>query len=478
MDLDLACHVAGRRRVLPPRLEQRNPADLDDVVARLPDVGSELVADATAAARAALGPLAIGVEARADALDRIGVGLFEARDALAELIARETGKTLADAEGEVARAGRLFRFFGGEALRIVGERFASTRPGVTVEVGFDPVGVVGAITPWNFPAAIPAWKIAPALAYGNAVVWKPSEQASASAALLMDVIARAGLPDGAVNMILGAREAGVALVEAPGLDALSFTGSEATGRAVVAATAGRGLRAQAEMGGVNGLIVLADADLDAAADGAINSAFFAAGQRCTATSRIIVERAVAAALTERLVTRMAALRIGDPRDRATQIGPLVSPRQKGAVLEGIAAMKAKGRRTLGGGRGEAAPACFVDPVLFAEVEPSDLLMREEVFGPVAGLMVVDSYEAALDALNAPRFGLCGGLYTRSLARAEHFKRHARVGMTMINLPTAGVDYHAPFGGVKASSFGAREQGRAARTFYSVTRTAYQAASMS
>ncbi|MBS0331123.1 MAG: aldehyde dehydrogenase family protein, partial [Proteobacteria bacterium] len=390
------------------------------------------------------------------------------------LIARETGKTIGDAEGEVVRAARLFRFFGGEALRIVGERFASTRPGVTVEVAYDPVGVIGAITPWNFPVAIPAWKIAPALAYGNAVVWKPSEHASATASGLMEIIAAAGLPPGAVNMVLGARNAGEALVAEPGIDAVSFTGSEATGRAVVGAATGRGARTQAEMGGVNGLIVLADADLDAAADGAVNGAFFAAGQRCTATSRIIVERAAATALVRKIEARMAALRIGDPRRAETQIGPLVSLRQKAAVAAAVDRMRAEGRAALDGGHAADAPACFFNPLLFTDMDPADLVMREEIFGPVAGLLVVDGYDAALEALNAVRHGLCGGLYTSSLAYAEHFKRNARVGMAMVNLPTAGVDYHAPFGGLKASSFGAREQGRAAREFYTVTRTAYQA----
>lgn len=471
--LDLAHHIAGGARVAPAALEQRNPARLDEVVARLPEAGVAEVEAAVAAALAALPALAAGVEARADALHRIGEALVAQREDLGLLIARETGKTLTDAEGEVMRAARLFRFFGGEALRIVGERYASVRPGVTVEVSYDPVGVVGAITPWNFPIAIPAWKIAPALAYGNAVVWKPSEHASAVAAALMDVVAGSGLPAGAVNMVLGGGATGGTLCAAA-LDAVSFTGSEATGRAVREAAAARGVRCQAEMGGVNGLIVLADADLHAAADAAVNGAFFAAGQRCTATSRIIADRAVAAALTARIAERMRGLRIGNPTDRAIQLGPLVSPRQKQSVLAALGEMAACGRRPLEAGRADAAPECFMDPVLFDALEPDDLLAREEIFGPVAGVMAVEGYEAALEALNAVRFGLCGGLFTASLRHAEHFKRHARVGMTMINLPTAGVDYHAPFGGMKASSFGSREQGRAAREFFTVTRTAYQA----
>ncbi|WP_293484357.1 aldehyde dehydrogenase family protein [Phenylobacterium sp.] len=470
--LDLAHHIGGHARPASPVLEQRNPARLDEVVARVPEATADDVGDAVAAANAALPGLS-GVEARADALHAIGEALMARRSDLGLLIARETGKTVVDAQGEVMRAARLFRFFGGEALRIVGERYASVRPGVTVEVSYDPVGVVGAITPWNFPVAIPAWKIAPALAYGDAVVWKPSEHASAVAAALMEVIAGAGLPAGAVNMVLGAGGAGRALCAAP-LEALSFTGSEATGRVVREAVTARGARCQAEMGGVNGLIVLADADLDAAAEAVVNGAYFAAGQRCTATSRIIVDRQVFAPLVARVGERMRALRIGDPSDPATQVGPLVSARQKSAVQDGIAAMAARGRRPVEAGRGAAAPECFVDPVLFDSMSPDDPLAQEEVFGPVAGVMVVDGYEAALETLNRVRFGLCGGLFTRSLKHAEHFKRHARVGMAMINLPTAGVDYHAPFGGMKASSYGPREQGRAAREFFTVTRTAYQA----
>lgn len=469
--LDLSHHIGGQARSAPAVLEQRNPARLDEIVARIPEAGADEVAEAVAAATAALPGLS-GVEARADALHGIGEALMARRSELGLLIARETGKTLADAQGEVMRAARLFRFFGGEALRVVGERYASVRPGVTVEVSYDPVGLVGAITPWNFPIAIPAWKIAPALAYGNAVIWKPSEHASAVAAALMEVISSAALPAGAVNMVLGASGAGQALCAAP-LDALSFTGSEATGRVVRQALSARGARCQAEMGGVNGLIVLADADLDAAADAVVNGAYFAAGQRCTATARIIVEREVRASLIARIGERMRGLRIGDPCDPATQVGPLVSPRQKSIVQAGIAAMAATGRAPVEAGRGAAAPACFVDPVLFDAMSPDDPLAQEEVFGPVAGVMAVDGYDAALETLNSVRFGLCGGLFTRSLKHAEHFKRHARVGMTMINLPTAGVDYHAPFGGMKASSYGPREQGRSAREFFTVTRTAYQ-----
>jgi acyl-CoA reductase-like NAD-dependent aldehyde dehydrogenase len=473
MPLDITAIIDGTPRDAALALEQCNPADPAEVVTRLPESGAALVAEAAEAARAALPGLA-PIEARADALDRIGAALAAEAGALAALIARETGKTITDAAGEVMRASRLFRFFAGEALRVVGERFDSVRPGVTVEVAYEPVGVVGAITPWNFPIAIPAWKIAPAIAFGNAVVWKPSEHATATGAALMRVIAAAGLPAGAVNLVPGAAATGAALVEAAEIDAVSFTGSEATGRGVRIAAATRGARVQAEMGGVNGLVVLADADLDLATETLVNGAFFAAGQRCTATSRVIVEESVADVLIERVQARVARLKVGDPADKATEIGPLVSAKQKAAVLAGVEAMRRAGRQAVVSGRAEA-PACFVDPVLFDHVGPGDLVAREEVFGPVAGLIRVSGYDQALAVLNDVRFGLCAGICTTSLKYAEHFKRSARVGMVMVNLPTAGVDYHAPFGGMKASSYGAREQGRSAREFFTATKTVYQRA---
>jgi aldehyde dehydrogenase (NAD+) len=473
VSIDVAPFIGGSARAFEAALEQRNPANLDVVVARLPESGAGLVAEATAAARGAVAQLA-GIEARADALDRIGQALAAQSGELAALITRETGKTITDAAGEVMRASRLFRFFAGESLRIVGERFDSVRPGVSVEVSYEPVGVVGAITPWNFSIAIPAWKIAPALAFGNAVIWKPSEHATATAEALMRIIATAGLPDGAVNLVPGGGTTGAALVANEGIDAVSFTGSETTGRGVRIAAATGGARVQAEMGGVNGLVVLADADLDIATEVLVNGAFFAAGQRCTATARVIVEAAIADALLARVRERMGRLKVGDPADKATEVGPLVSSRQKAGVLAAIEQMRGAGHAPVVSGRAEA-PACFVDPILFDHVEAGELIAREEVFGPVAGLIRVSGYDEALEVSNAVRFGLCAGICTTSLKYAEHFKRNARVGMVMVNLPTAGVDYHAPFGGLKASSYGAREQGRAAREFFTATKTAYQRA---
>ena len=466
--------VDGAAIAAPAAFEHRNPADPADLRIALPQADATLTDTAVGAAtRAGEAMLRRGIEQRADALAAIGRAIVAEADSLAVLIARETGKVLGDAKGEVMRAARIFDFFAGETLRNVGERFASTRPGVTVEVDFTPVGVIGLITPWNFPIAIPAWKIAPAIAFGNAVAWKPSELSSATAAALMAIIARSGLPDGAVNLVLGTGEAGAALVGHAGLDAISFTGSERTGGFVRRAAMERGIRVQTEMGGVNGLIVLADADLDNAVECVVNGAFYAAGQRCTATSRVIVEEGIADRLTARIVERMKALPMGDPRAPGTLIGPLASIGQKERITSQVRAIEAMGLSPAIGGSVLDAPHAFFHPTLFVDAPIESPLTHEEIFGPVAALFRVADFDAAIGALNANRFGLSAGICTRSLAHAEQFKRRARAGMLMVNQPTAGVDYHAPFGGTAASSYGPREQGRLARQFYTQVKTVYQ-----
>ena len=472
--LTLHHYVDGAAIAAPTSFEHRNPADPADLCVAFPRADAALIDTAIGAANRACDAMRQrGIEQRADALAAIGRGIVAEADTLAVLIARETGKVLADAKGEVIRAARIFDFFAGETLRNVGERFASTRPGVTVEVDFAPVGVIGIITPWNFPIAIPAWKIAPAIAFGNAVVWKPSELSSATAAALMAIIARSGLPAGAVNLVLGAGDTGASLTGNAGLDAISFTGSERTGGAVRRAATELGIRVQTEMGGVNGLIVLADADLDNAVECVVNGAFYAAGQRCTATSRVIVEDAIADQLTARIVERMKALPMGDPRAPGTLIGPLASMGQKERIAGQVRAIEALGLAPIMGGSGLHAPHAFFHPTLFVDAPIDSPLTHEEIFGPVAAIFRVSDFDAAIGALNANRFGLSAGICTRSLAHAEAFKQRARAGMLMINQPTAGVDYHAPFGGMAASSYGPREQGRLARQFYTNVKTVYQ-----
>ncbi|WP_115719522.1 aldehyde dehydrogenase family protein [Gallaecimonas mangrovi] len=468
-------HVIGGEKVLgEATLAQYNPANAADLKVAIPAADQALVCHAVAAAKAAfLRFRDQGIEARSDALLR-AQSLINARsDELAKLIARETGKTLGDAKGEVGRAARIFGFFAGEALRIVGERLESTRNGAMVEIEYAPLGVIGQITPWNFPIAIPAWKIAPALAYGNTVVWKPSELSSATAQALMDIIGEVGVLPGAVNMVLGGGETGAAICHHPEVNALSFTGSVATGKKVRMAAAERGVAVQTEMGGVNALLVLKDSDLNSAVETALNGAFLAAGQRCTATSRIIVEEAIADAFVARLSERVAEHKVGDPLAADTHIGPLASANQKALISRQTAAMEQHpGARLVFGGTAEALPECFFAPTLFDHANAADPIAQEEIFGPVAAVFRVADYDAGLAMVNDSRFGLSAGLCTGSLKYAEHFKRYARAGMLMINLPTAGIDYHVPFGGVGASSYGAREQGRAAKTFYTVTRTTY------
>ncbi|HEY2256446.1 MAG TPA: aldehyde dehydrogenase family protein [Variovorax sp.] len=411
---------------------------------------------------------------RADALDQIGSEILLRREELGMLLAREEGKTLAEAVAEAARAGHIFKFFAGEALRGGGETLASVRPGVQVDITREPVGVVGLITPWNFPLAIPAWKIAPALAHGNTVVFKPAELVPACGWALAEIISRAALPAGSFNLVMGSgREVGQTLVDSPLVDAISFTGSAETGGHILRSAAERRAKVQLEMGGKNPLVVLADADLDRAVDCALQGAYFSTGQRCTASSRLIVEAPVHDAFVVRLRHRLAALKVGHAVERGTEIGPVVDRVQLARNLAAIAAANAEGAEHVWGGEllKRASIGHYMSPALFL-AKPEHRVARDEIFGPVACVLRADDYAHALDLANDTPFGLCAGICTTSLAHATHFKRHAKVGMTMVNLPTAGVDYHVPFGGRKASSYGPREQGRHAAEFYTSVKTGY------
>ncbi len=411
---------------------------------------------------------------RADVLDLIGSELLARKDELGTLLAREEGKTLPEAVAEVVRSGQIFKFFAGEALRIPGESMASVRQGVQVDVTREPVGVVGVIAPWNFPFAIPAWKIAPALAYGNTVVFKPSELVPACGWALSEIISRSGLPAGAFNLVMGSgREVGQTLVDHPLVNALSFTGSAATGDRILRSAAARRAKVQLEMGGKNPLIVLADADMEQAVDCALQGAYFSTGQRCTASSRLIVEARVHDAFVARLRERLTRLKVGNALERGTEMGPVVDSRQLEQNLEYVQIARDEGAEHIWGGERlqRATPGHYMGPALFL-ARSDHRIAREEVFGPVACVLRADGYEHALALANDTPFGLCAGLCTTSLKHAMHFKRNAAVGMTMVNLPTAGVDFHVPFGGRKDSSYGAREQGRYAADFYTTVKTGY------
>jgi len=456
-----------------------NPSDTRDVVGEYAQGDAEQARAAIAAAHKAQKAWGLSTpQQRFDVLDAAGSEILARRQELGDLLAREEGKTLPEAIGEVVRAGNIFKFFAGEALRTNGDIVPSVRPGIGVEVTREPVGVVGLITPWNFPIAIPAWKLAPALAYGNAVVLKPADLVPGSAWALADILHRAGLPAGVLNLVMGrGSEVGQALLDDPRVDAISFTGSVATGRRIASACVARMAKFQLEMGGKNPMVVLDDADLQVAVGAAINSGFFSTGQRCTASSRLIVTEGIHDRFVAAMAERMKALKVDDARKAGTDIGPVVDDKQLAQDLEYIGIGKSEGAKLVAGGEpmernSDGAPGYYLRPALFTETTPSMRINREEIFGPVVSVIRAKNYEEALHLANDTEFGLAAGIATTSLKHATHFKRHAQAGMVMVNLPTAGVDYHVPFGGRKGSSYGPREQGRYAAEFYTTVKTAY------
>ena len=456
-----------------------NPSDLSDVIDHYAQGDEQQTRSAIAAAKTALpGWASSGIQSRADALEKVAAELLARREELGNLLAREEGKTLPEAVAEVNRAGQIFRFFAGEVLRASGEKLASVRPGVEVEITREPVGVVGLITPWNFPIAIPAWRIAPALAHGNCVVFKPADLVPGSAWALAEIISRAGFPPGVFNLVMGpGSRVGQSLIDSPDVDAISFTGSVSTGTRVMAGAGLRFAKLQLEMGGKNPMVVLDDADLSVAVDCALQAAFFSTGQRCTAASRLIVQKGILPRFVDALKERMNALVVDDARRTGTQIGPVADASQLQTDLDYIALGVHEGAKLACGGRRvqRVTEGYYLEPALFVDAEAGMRVAREEIFGPVACVIAADSYEHALTLSNDTRFGLTSGICTTSLKHATHYKRHSASGMVMVNVPTAGVDYHVPFGGRKASSFGPREQGRHAAEFFTTVKTAYTAA---
>ncbi|HZH05400.1 MAG TPA: aldehyde dehydrogenase family protein, partial [Lautropia sp.] len=392
--------------------------------------------------------------------------------------AREEGKTRAEGIGEAGRAGQIFKFFAGECLRLSGELLPSVRPGIGVEITREPMGVVGLITPWNFPIAIPAWKVAPALAYGNCVVIKPADLVPGCAWALAEIISRSGIPPGVFNLVMGRGSViGDPLVQHPGIDAISFTGSQSVG-ARIAKMCGEGLKKfQLEMGGKNPQVVLDDANLTTAVEICAQSAFFSSGQRCTASSRLIVTSGIYPKFLDALKERMASLKVDDALKAGTDIGPVSSQEQLEQDLSYVEIGKAEGGVLVAGGERlkRATDGYYMAPALITDTSPGMRINREEVFGPVASVIQVKDYEEALQVANDTPFGLSSGIATTSLKHSTHFKRHSQAGMVMVNLPTAGVDYHVPFGGRKGSSYGSREQGRYAQEFFTSVKTSYTAA---
>ena len=476
MTVELRSYVGGTWRDGPRPVRDINPARPSEVVAQANLADARLAAEAVEAARAALADWrASPAPARGEIL-RTAADLLEQRaEAVGRDFTREEGKTLAEAVGETRRAVAILRYYAGQTLEPDGETYPSHSPSTFLYARREPVGVVAAITPWNFPIAIPAWKIAPALAYGNTVVWKPAELVPLCAVHLLQAFVDAGLPPGVLNLVLGkGSDVGDVLAAHEAVDAVTFTGSNMVGRAVQAKAVEQGKKVQLEMGGKNPAIVLADADLDHAAEQVARGAFLSAGQKCTATSRVIVERPALREFQERLVALAEGWKLGDPLEPDTKVGPVVSEDQLKTVLGYLEVGATEGSRVLaGGGRAEElGDGYYVRPTVLGEVRPDSRVAREEIFGPVAAIIPVASSEEAVALANDTPFGLSASLFTNDLREALRFASEIRAGVVKVNQESAGVEFQAPFGGMKESSSGPREQGKAAREFFTQWKTVY------
>jgi acyl-CoA reductase-like NAD-dependent aldehyde dehydrogenase len=455
-----------------------NPANVDDVVGHFQSSSGEDVNAAFEAAAAAQPAwAALPAPKRGDYLFKAAEILSAAIPRLGEEMTREEGKTLPEAIGETNRTINILRYFGGEGARQFNHQIPSERENVFCYTTRRPLGVVGLITPWNFPSAIPAWKTAPALVAGNTVVLKPASLSPLSALRIVEALQQAGIPKGVVNFVTGGGGAvGNAMLEHPALRAVSFTGSTGVGSTVYEKATRRRLRVQLEMGGKNPTIVLADADLDNAASILVNGAFFSTGQKCTACSRAIIERPIYDALVDRLLARTRALKVGNGLEAGIDIGPAVDEAQLETNLTYIEVAKSEGASLLCGGNrltgGTYDKGYFIEPTVFGGVKPEMRIAQEEVFGPVLALMVAEDFDDAIRIANGVKFGLSASIVSNNLSRVHQFVQRIEAGLITVNLPTAGVEYQLPFGGTKESSFGMREQGQLALDFYTESRTVY------
>lgn len=457
--------------------ENRNPANRDEVVGVFAASGEDDVRAAVDAAADAYETWGKGSAiARANILHK-AANILESRipDVGREL-SREEGKTLKEGMGETTRAVQILRYYAGEAQQPTGEHYPSMNPSTLLYTVREPLGVCAVVTPWNFPIAIPAWKIAPALAFGNTVVFKPASLTPLCAVRLVEALAEAGLPPGVLNLVTGSAGAvGDPLVRDERVVAISFTGSNEVGADLRKVASSRGAKIQLELGGKNPAIVLADADMAHALTHVINGAMMSTGQKCTATSRALVDRRIADQFTEQLSQKIAALKVGDPLDPDVQIGPLIDDRAADRVAGEVAAAREQGVELLVGGErpdGDLGKGAFVAPALFANVDPDSRLGQEELFGPVLGVIPVDGLDEALAVANKVRFGLSASLFTRDLATALTFAQRIEAGIVHVNSETAGAEPQVPFGGMKGSSSYSREQGKAAREFYTQMKTVY------
>ncbi len=456
-------------------IEVRNPADRDDVVGKGFLAGPAAAEAAVAAAEGArAGWAATPVPKRGEIIERAADLLKSAQDDLARLLTREEGKTLADARGELYRAYNVLNYVAAECRRPAGNLIPSELERNLTYTVRQPLGVVALITPWNFPVAIPAWKIGPALAAGNTVVFKPSSTTPLTAAMLVEIFEQAGTPPGVLNLLVGSSsEIGDRLIDDRRIRGISFTGSSENGTRIYTACANRAAKAQCEMGGKNPVLVLEDADLDLAADGIVSGAFGSTGQRCTATSRAVFEEAIADEMIEKVVDRVSEWKIGNGLDPEVHMGPLVSEAQLRTVEGYIDIGRNEGATLVyGGGRVEDVPGFFIQPTVFDRVERTYRIAQEEIFGPVLSVTRVGDYDEGLAAVNDSQYGLAGSIYSADNARVFDFCERAEVGMVHVNSPTVGGEAQIPFGGIKNSGIGDREQGPTALDFYSDLKIVY------
>ena len=468
--------IAGSWQAGSGEIENRNPSDLSDLVGLYAQASSDQLQATLAQAKVAQKEwAAYGLERKQSVLMAIGNEMMANAEVLGSLLSREEGKPLAEGKGEVYRAGQFFTYYAAECLRQIGENADSVRDGVEIDVRREPVGTVAVISPWNFPTATASWKIAPALCYGNAVVWKPANITPASAVALTEIIEKQDIPKGLFSLVMGAGSSiGNELVESTLIDAISFTGSVPVGKGIAASAIQNLTRVQMEMGSKNALAVMDDGDLDLAVTVALGGAFGGTGQKCTASSRLVVHHKVHDAFVEKLVAGAQAMKVGHALEEGTQIGPVVSDTQLQENLAYTELGKSEGAELACGGVEVEMPhkGYYMSPGVFVHTSNDMKINREEMFAPLTSVIKVGGYEEALAVVNDTTFGLTSGIVIRDIARATHFRRNARTGVVTVNLPTAGTDYHVPFGGRGDSSYGPREQGKAAAEFYTIVKTAY------
>ena len=456
--------------------ETINPSDISDIVSRTYDATKQNTSDAIKCANDIKEDWASSsIYERQKILDEIALKLLKNKDFYGEIIAREAGKPIKEATDEVVKSAEFFSYFAAEAIRNRGTYMDSPRKDVDIEVLNEAVGVVALITPWNYPLAIAAWKLAPALAYGNTVILKPSNLTPTIAYILAQIIDTTNLPKGVFNLLLGSGEViGDTITSSKEVDAISFTGSVAVGQTIAKNSIQNMIRLQLEMGSKNSLIVLDDADINIAVAAAIKGSYNAAGQKCTSSSRLIVTPKIYDEFLQKLQIEMAKLTVGNALDTSSQIGPAISQNQLNQNLAYMQMAKDEGATYICGGEvlQKETKGYYFTPALFTDGKSNMQFNQEEIFGPIACILKVKDYDEAIKTLNDTQFGLSGGIITQNLKTAMHFKHHAKVGNIMINLPTAGMDNHVPFGGSKNSSYGTREKSFSASQFYTSSKTAY------